>query len=130
MKKLCNCGSKKSYFDCCAKYIENKSNAPSPELLMRSRYTAYSLAKIDYIIKTMTGKAALAYDALESEIWAKQVIWQKLEVVSSRLLNPNHGFVEFKAYYLDQQQSIILHELSEFKRINQQWFYIDGKMLN
>jgi SEC-C motif-containing protein len=40
--------------------------------------------------------------------------------------NPNEGFVHFKAFFIDQQQTLCLEEQSRFVREKKQWFYIDG----
>lgn len=52
----CPCGSKISYSSCCGLYHSAKAIAPTPEALMRSRYTAYTQANFDYIKATMRGK--------------------------------------------------------------------------
>ena len=58
----CPCGSKKNYADCCQPFIELKKIPETPEQLMRSRYTAYTQANMDYIVRTMRGKAAADFD--------------------------------------------------------------------
>lgn len=122
----CKCGSNKNYQDCCRIYISGAKLPDSPEQLMRSRYTAYSTSNIDYIAKTMCGKAIDGFNRQEAELWSKQVTWQKLEVISAKLVSKIKGFVEFKAYFIDDQQQLILHEISEFHYINGRWFYVDG----
>lgn len=47
---ICPCGSTKPYADCCARYVDNNEPAPSAEALMRSRYTAYTLQREDYLL--------------------------------------------------------------------------------
>lgn len=122
---ICKCGSNKDYNECCGMYIDGNKIPETPEQLMRSRYTAYSLANIDYIMNTMHGKPLKNFDKLSTINWAQNITWQKLEVLDSRVQN-NKGFVEFRAYYTDNSHNVILHELSEFKRKSGKWFYIDG----
>lgn len=129
MSFTCKCGSSKSYSDCCGNYIDGLKLPETPEQLMRSRYTAYTMANIDYIIKTMQGKPLKGYNRKQSALWAQSVIWQRLEVLSTTM-HKNKGFVEFKAYYNDASQDVILHENSEFARKNGQWYYIDGQILS
>ena len=80
---LCPCGSQKFYIACCGRYLDAGQIPSTPEALMRSRYTAYTQANIDYIQKTMRGKAAQNYNAEETRIWAQKADWQKLEVVKA-----------------------------------------------
>ena len=49
---LCPCGSNKPYPDCCAPYLANNATARDAEALMRSRYTAYTLLREDYLLAT------------------------------------------------------------------------------
>lgn len=123
---LCPCGSQNTYETCCSLYLEKKHIPQTPEQLMRSRYTAYSLGTIDYIIKTMKDKALLDFNELEAVQWAKRVTWIRLEVINAFMTSPELGFVEFEAHFSEQNQVHIIHELSEFHKINDRWFYVDG----
>jgi SEC-C motif domain protein len=120
----CPCGSNKQFPSCCGAYISGFGNAPTPEALMRSRYTAYSQANIDYIARTMAGPAAKGFNPAEAKQWAESVRWDKLEVLSSSMTG-DKGEVRFKAYFSDQGKPHILAEHSLFERINGQWFYTD-----
>lgn len=123
----CPCGSNKLYLDCCGAFITGNAIPATPEELMRSRYTAYSKANIDYIVKTMKGPAAKDYDKKEAEQWAKTVIWLGLEVLSSRL-EDKRGWVEFIAHYSVAGKKEKIHELSEFHREGGYWYYVDGEL--
>ncbi len=121
--KLCPCGSKLEYSNCCQEFINGKKLPQAPEQLMRSRYVAYSLANIEYIQETMQGNALLDFDAEDAQNWAQSVKWLKLEVIRSTILANNHGIVEFIAYYRYQNRKCQLHEVSQFELINQRWYY-------
>lgn len=123
---LCACGANKEFSECCGPFLEQQQIPQTPEQLMRSRYTAYSMCNIDYIKETMRGKAAIGFDAQHAKEWAEQVTWLKLDVIRSYNENPDLGFVEFTAHFLEHNKKNQLHELSEFHRINNQWFYVDG----
>lgn len=125
----CPCKSNKAYLDCCGKYIEDKAIPQSPEALMRSRYTAYSLADMDYIKKTMQGKPLLGFNEPEAKQWAMSVLWLGLEVVRRFSKEAQHD-VEFVATYLDKGTLKSIHEISQFHCIDGAWFYIDGEQLN
>ena len=55
MDNPCPCGSNKPFAQCCEPYLQGKAIAPTPEALMRSRYSAYAMHQFDYIENTMKG---------------------------------------------------------------------------
>ncbi len=127
VKKLCPCGKDKSYEKCCGLYIEGDNAAPTAEALMRSRYTAYTKANIDYIQATMQGKAAMGFDPTEARQWAKTVKWKGLKVLRTfpHETDSNRTYVEFVATYMLENKIHKLTEVSEFQLIEGKWYYID-----
>lgn len=123
--RQCPCGTKKDYSDCCEVFILNKKNAATPEELMRSRYSAYTQADMSYIERTMKSPAADNFNAVEAEIWSKQNHWIRLEIVNTSL-KEQMGYVEFLAHYYLNSKHHVLHENSEFKFEERQWFYVNG----
>lgn len=121
MEINCPCGNGNRYETCCGPYIEGKVFPPTPEALMRSRYTAYTRANIDYIIKTMKPPASDGFNAVEAKAWARGVKWKKLEVIHTQY-DEHKGTVEFIAYYNRHK----LHEVSQFRCDDGVWFYVDG----
>ena len=115
----CPCGLSQPYQHCCGRYIETAAHAPSAETLMRTRYTAYSQANIDYIAKTMRGKPRQGFSKKQAFEWASTANWLKLEVVDA-----TETTVDFKAYYEFEGQPKVLHEKSLFKLHKGQWFYV------
>ena len=122
-QNLCPCGSRLEYSSCCQSFIDGKLLPPTPEQLMRSRYTAYSLVNIDYIQETMRGDALQDFDAVDAKDWAQSVKWLKLEVIRSSTIAEDKGIVEFIAYYRYQNKKQKLHEISQFELIDQRWYY-------
>ena len=122
----CSCGSGSDYTNCCQPYLDGQASPKTPEALMRSRYTAYTMAKIDYIQKTQRGKAAEGFNALDVLAWSKRVRWIKLDVLNAKLKNPSKGYVEFIATFIDGSTSQSIHEKSEFIKKAGLWFYVDG----
>jgi SEC-C motif-containing protein len=92
---------------------------------MRSRYSAYSRANIAYIVATQTGPAAENFNANEAKAWAQSIKWLGLEVLRSEQgqATDNTGIVEFIARYQFNKQIQQLHEVSEFKKLNDRWYY-------
>ena len=112
---------------CCGVFIEKKQTPQTPEQLMRSRYTAYSKANIDYIKNTMKGKPLAGFNELEAKTWALTVTWIGLKVIQSYLETPTKGFVEFSVRLMEGNQLKTIHELSEFHLENNAWLYVDGE---
>src|SRR5688572_14863441 len=121
----CPCGSNKNYSSCCEPFIQGNSIPHTPEELMRSRYTAYSQANIDYIANTMKGPASINFNAEHAKEWAKKIHWKDLKIIRSSEQD-DKGTVEFIAHYSLQNNPEIIYEISEFHRENDRWFYFDG----
>jgi len=122
---LCPCGSSLKKEECCAVFISGKANAPTAEALMRSRYTAFTEANMDYFGRTMKAPAATLFHPAETKQWAKSVEWLGLKVIHAETEHAR-GCVEFMAFFAAQGKRQVLHEKSEFILENGQWFYIDG----
>lgn len=124
LQTSCWCGSKLPYERCCDIYISGEKAAPTAEVLMRSRYTAYVLHDSDYLLKT--------WDATKRpptiDFSKDQAEWQRLEIITTKKggAKDNKGLVEFKAYYLQDGEQHILKEISRFKKDRGTWFYLDG----
>ena len=111
---------------CCGLYLKGGALPATPEQLMRSRYTAYSLAKIGYIARTMRGKALSEFNVQDAKRWALRVKWKGLHVVNTFLESDNKGVVEFIAQFQEGETLQRIHEISVFERIEGQWFYMEG----
>ena len=48
---ICPCGSQATYKECCGQY-HSGAPAPTPEALMRSRFSAFVQNKTDYLMAT------------------------------------------------------------------------------
>ena len=119
----CHCGSGKLLSDCCEPYILGTQKAASPEILMRSRYTAYCLQQVDYLLATTHSSIRKYHDKKETAAFASQNHWIRLEII-----NASGTIVEFKAYYIDNQlQPKTHHEKSTFSKEDGSWFYVDGE---
>lgn len=123
---LCPCCSGKPYSDCCGPFINGENIPNNPEALMRSRYTAYSQANIDYIAQTMKGPAAKDFNKAEAKQWATAVKWLGLKVITTKT-DQSKGWVEFIASYSHDNTLQDIHELSEFHLEKGTWYYVDGK---
>ncbi len=120
---LCPCGSNKPYSDCCARYVIGGEPAQSAEVLMCSRYTAYTLRNEDYLLSTWHPSTRPAALGLADEAPTK---WLGLEVKRREQHDANHAVVEFVAHYKVNGRAHRLHETSRFVREAGRWFYLDG----
>lgn len=129
----CYCCSGNKFEDCCQPFLDGMVKPSTAEALMRSRYSAYSLVKVDYILKTTHPSTRRFHTAQAITQWAKSSLWQKLEIISTIKGTPkdSKGMVEFKAFYLDLGlQPHLHHEKSDFIRELGEWFFVDGKVVN
>jgi len=128
---ICPCGSEQPYEFCCGAIIAGNKPASTAEELMRSRYTAYSLTNIDYIISSMRENAAKYFDPISAKKWAQSVKWVDLKILKTKQgqSDDNIGWVEFKARYKENGKMQLIQELSEFRKIDSKWYYMDGKRL-
>lgn len=123
----CPCGSQLDYQHCCGQYIDGDKLPATAEALMRSRFTAYAQANIEYIDKTMQGPATNNFNPVSAKEWAETCQWQRLQVLKSQAISANQAYVEFIAHYTSAGRQQYLHEVSEFRRIQGRWYYVDGE---
>jgi SEC-C motif-containing protein len=122
---LCPCGNNKPYAACCARYVEGGEPAPTAEALMRSRYTAYTQLREDYLLATWHPSSRPSALGLAEETQTK---WLGLEVKRHAQQDADHAIVEFVARYKISGRAHRLHEVSRFVREAGQWFYVDGDL--
>jgi len=124
----CPCGSGRGLDECCAPILAG-APAPTPEALMRSRYTAFTRADVDYLENTLAPEAREDYDRAETETWVKGADWRGLEVRGSQGGEGDEdGQVEFVARYKFQGRAFAHHELASFRKHEGKWVYVDGVM--
>ncbi|MBN9286969.1 MAG: hypothetical protein BGO43_11330 [Gammaproteobacteria bacterium 39-13] len=127
---FCPCGSQQSYEHCCKKFIIGEQIPSTPELLMRSRYSAYAVGDLSYIVATMQGQPAKDFDIEDTSQWLQDVQWEGLTVINHKIKGPKLGFVSFEARYSFKGTKQSICEKSEFHKIGDKWFYVGGKALN
>jgi SEC-C motif-containing protein len=91
---------------------------------MRSRYSAYVLGLVPYLLDTWhpsTRPAGLEIDAGGTQ-------WLGLEVRDRRQTDDAHATVEFVARNRVNARAQRLHETSRFVREAGRWWYVDGTL--
>ncbi|WP_312751021.1 YchJ family protein [Epilithonimonas hominis] len=123
----CPCCSEKSYQDCCEPYHRKEKFAPTAEALMRSRFSAFAIPNGDYLWETTSPNKRQFHNKKDLQEWGEINEWTKLEIINK----PSTNKVEFKAYYIDEEGNPhVHHELSQFKTIQNRWFYVSGEFLD
>lgn len=121
----CPCGQGQ-YAACCQPLHLKQQVAQTAEQLMRSRYSAFALQQIDYILQTTALGQQSALDRAAIADWSQSNQWLKLDVVQHQpKLDKTHALVEFKAHYHDGTQAHVHHEISHFVLHQQQWYFLD-----
>lgn len=119
----CPCLSGKTYDTCCQPYHLGKANPPTPEALMRSRYSAFATGRVDYIIKTTHRENPMfeknrAKWRLDLALYCREVEFEKLEVGAIA-----DNKVTFTVYVKQHGDSFSLTETSEFAFEQDKWWY-------
>jgi SEC-C motif-containing protein len=118
----CPCGLSITYAQCCGK-LHAGALPPDAEALMRSRYSAYALGNIDYLLATWHPDTRpdardLHHPALK---------WLGLDVRSHSHDGRDNAGVEFIARFrIGGGKAQRMHERSRFVRVDSRWLYLDG----
>lgn len=127
MTSTCPCGRVGAlgalpYGRCCGRYLDDPSLLPpTPEALMRSRYTAHALGRVDWLLATWD--PAHRPRSLDLDPGLR---WTGLEIRSSSE-DGDTGRVGFTARWSDARGGQgVLREDSRFVRRQGRWFYVDG----
>ncbi|QRP48918.1 YchJ family protein [Amycolatopsis sp. FDAARGOS 1241] len=119
----CPCGLPQPYAECCGRFHEGRQSAPTAELLMRSRYSAFAVGNPEYLLGTWhpdTRPKRLRLEAGQE--------WTGLEILGGTGggLLQNEGTVEFRAHYSYRGHADTLQENSRFVREGGKWFYVSA----
>ena len=124
----CPCSSGKDYASCCEPILTQKLKAKTAEQLMRSRYTAYALGKVDWIVDSQSPDGRAFVDRQATEQWSSRATWHKLEILECKDggEHDNEGFVDFKAYYTIAGEDITHQEVASIRKEDDTWYFVDG----
>jgi SEC-C motif domain protein len=123
MPTPCPCGASADYARCCGRYIDAGLPAPTAEALMRSRYSAFTLCREDYLLASWAPDFRPTDLDLAADAPAK---WLGLQIKRHVQTDETHAIVEFVARYKIGGRAHRLHETSRFVRENERWYYTDG----
>ena len=124
----CPCLSGQDYRKCCAPLHEGHI-ASNAEQLMRSRYSAFYMGKVDYLIATLHPNSRQADDEQTLKQTIRNTQWLGLRIVKHRKISSDQAQVEFIAFYQNTDNIGQLHERSHFSQLDGHWYYVDGDFL-
>ncbi|WP_407360487.1 YchJ family protein [Microbacterium sp. LBN7] len=118
----CPCLSGNTFESCCGPLLQG-APAPTAERLMRSRFTAFSLADAGHLLRTWhpsTRPGSIEFDP--------ELSWRRLVILDRAAGGPfdREGVVEFEAHWRQGAERGSLHERSRFVREGREWYYVDG----
>jgi SEC-C motif-containing protein len=121
MVKNCPCGSGTTYGACCGRFHSGKTQAPTAEALMRSRFSAFVLRDQAYLLRSWHSATRPPRVDFDPELR-----YTRLDILGSSGGSAFHseGTVEFRAHSNHGD----LHENSRFVRENGAWVYLDGEI--
>lgn len=132
----CPCGTGETYGTCCGRWhtafnTAGSLSAPSPEALMRSRFTAFAVGDAPYLLATW--HRSTRPERLELD---EHLRWYRLDILgASGGVFDTSGTVQFAAYYRsvpgtpeDERVRGVQQETSRFVKEGGSWFYLDGEV--
>jgi SEC-C motif-containing protein len=119
----CPCLSGETSGNCCGRFHRGEAQAPTAERLMRSRFSAFAVGDVDYLLATWHPRTRPAGFELDPN-----VRWRRLDIVNTTRggMLDTHGTVEFRAYFRGAAGAGSQHEVSRFVREGGRWLYLDG----
>ncbi|MER6026724.1 YchJ family protein [Streptomyces sp. NPDC001851] len=120
--RACPCGLPRPYDACCGRFHAGTAAAPTAEVLMRSRYSAFVTGDAGYLLRTWHPRTRPEQLDLDP-----RMKWTGLEILDATGGSAFHttGTVTFRASYRGGS----LHERSRFERVDGAWVYVDGDFL-
>jgi SEC-C motif-containing protein len=130
---ICPCCSGKKYCDCCRIYHQGKL-PKTAQALMQSRYSAYALNNIDYIVRTTHPRNSAFAQNLEA--WRQEIFnfalhtdFEKLEILDAKE-GKEKATVVFIAHLKSQGEDVTFTEKSYFAKVDGKWLYVNGDLFS
>jgi SEC-C motif-containing protein len=120
----CPCGSGQPYESCCAPIIGG-APAPTPEALMRSRYSAYVKHDIAHLERSLSADQRKDFSADDAKQWAESAEWLGLTILRTEKGGEQDdvGVVEFSAKFRTEGKDQEHVEAALFQREEGRWVY-------
>lgn len=125
MPAACPCLSGEAFADCCLPVHQRTRPAPTAEALMRSRYSAFAVGDVAWLLASW--HPSTRPDGLELD---DDLTWRRLDILGTHAGGPfdDAGEVEFAASWRSAAtgERGRLQERSRFVRESGLWLYVDG----
>ncbi|MBC7693587.1 MAG: YchJ family protein [Methylotenera sp.] len=131
LSQTCACGSQISASECCLPFIQGKRKPATAEQLLRSRYTAFTLGDVDYIVTTHHSKTVGEVNREEIEKWSKGSKWIGFKILQQEAgtASDTQGMIVFHVQYEMDGKMNDHHEQSVFEKENGEWKFLDAQGL-
>ncbi|TLP45438.1 zinc chelation protein SecC [Cohaesibacter sp. CAU 1516] len=125
---LCPCGTGQPLSACCGTFHDGAALPQTAEQLMRSRYAAFALQRIDYLRDTLWPAYQAGFDPFATAKWAADNHWVGLTILgkNSGGAKDRKGTVLFEARYLAGGSLQTHRENSLFKKKSGRWYYVEA----
>lgn len=120
----CPCGTGRSFGTCCGPIHQTGAGLGIfAEQLMRARYTANVIGDLEFLASSWHDDTRPATLSAEPGL-----TWTGLTIVATEAGTglDTEGTVTFEAAYLAGGEPGVLHERSNFVRVDGRWVYLDG----
>jgi SEC-C motif domain protein len=122
----CPCGTGETYGACCGRFHGGRAAAPTAELLMRSRFSAFAAGDAEHLLATW--HPSTRPESLELD---PALRWYRLDIHGVSRGGPfdDEGWVDFTAHHRGAPGSGTRgsqRENSRFVREDGRWSYVDG----
>lgn len=113
---------------CCAPIVGGQP-APTAEALMRSRYSAFATANVDYLFESLAPEARKDFDKKSTLQWATASQWTGLDILATEegQAGDETGIVEFVAHFTIDGEAKAHRERSSFRKNPETggWWFVD-----
>jgi len=129
--EMCPCGEPLPYQECCGPLHQQQRSATSAKNLMRSRYCAFCVGEVDYLLQTLAPEKRRDGDRTDIQHIVDKTQWLGLKIIRVEAGDEedDQGLVEFCAFFNDQGIRQ-LHEISQFEKRDGKWLYVGGDLLS
>jgi SEC-C motif domain protein len=113
----------------CLPFIRGQKQPETAAQLMASRYVAYTLGEVDFILDSHDPDTREDTDRESVEKWSKNATWHGMEILRTDKgeAGDDTGEVEFVARYTMDGREVKHHERSTFEKKKGRWYFIDAQ---
>ena len=124
--KNCPCGSELAYSGCCAPFHRAEREPPTPEALMRSRFSAFARGEWDYLWRTLHPEHEDRATPKDEMLRAMKRTAASYKYMRLCILDAKDARVLFRASVFEKGKDRSFMELSTFAHDGVGWRYLSG----